>query len=99
MKRIDDTTFKKVKKWLYIRQPKAVANKFDLHESTVLNIRGCKNFREYREMVEAEHPPTKYSLGEDVIWLHRKLLQTKDYIAPDTAHNAMVEIKEWVNQL
>lgn len=94
MKKVDEHTFKQARKWLIISTAKSVAHRFDLHESTVLNIRGSKNYAEYREMVKAEHPPVKYSLAEDVMKLHRTLfdLDNGQYLPPRSAQVAMGEI-------
>lgn len=94
MKKVDQHTFKQVKVWLRLRPAKAVARKFDLHESTVLNIRGCRNFDEYREQVKAEHPPIKYSLAEDVYEIHRMLSDQPDYVRPRNAQIAMLDVKQ-----
>lgn len=94
MKRLDEQTFKQAKKWLRIQSAKRVANRFDLHESTVLNIRGCKNFDEYKEIVKAEHPPVQFSLRDEVLDLHQILFNNDDYVAPSTAYRAIFEIKQ-----
>lgn len=96
MRKIDEHTFKRVKKWLRIQPAKSVAKRFDLHESTVLNIRGSRNFNEYREMVKAEHPPIKFSLKEEVLSIHQQLFDKNDgrYIRPLTARTAVMHIRQ-----
>lgn len=94
MKKIDQHTFKQIRKWLRVSTVKSVARRFDLHESTILNIRGSRTFEEYREVVKAEHPPIKYSLAEDILSLHRSLFDRKDgkYMLPKNARQAMAKI-------
>ena len=99
MKRIDQDTFRQVKRMTRLHRTSTIVRRTGLHNSTVLNIRGCKNYGEYREMVQAEHPPVKYSLADDVLEIHRRLFEkpTVAYIPPKTAQQAMQEIKKEVN--
>ncbi len=96
MKRISEQQFKQIKGsiWRFYESPRLLAKKFDIHLSTVLNIKGCRNYEEYRDLVKAEHPPTKYSLADDVLELHRLQFDHNDnkYITPPTARAAMRQL-------
>lgn len=85
--------FHDIKRFVRWHTNKRTADKFGIHLSTVINIRGSQTYLQYRQLVKAEHPPLKYSLKEDILELH-KLTFRKDntYIAPRTAQVAIAEL-------
>ena len=94
--KINAETFKQIKRLTRLHRTQTVARKTGLHPSTVINIRGCRNYVEYRELVRAEHPPLKYSLAADVLEIHRRVFEqpTIPYIPPKSAKLAMLELKK-----
>lgn len=100
-KRIEPESFKAMKTWLHMgERPRAIASRYDVHLSTVLNIKGCKNYEEYREIVKAEHPPVKYSLRDEVMELHRYLHDEGDgqYFYPRNCQIAMLAINKAIKE-
>ncbi len=80
---------------------KKVAAKHGISLSTVLNIKGCRNYQEYRELVKSEHQPVKNSLADRLIALHKTVYDNKDnkYIAPKTADSALTQFEyDWRNK-
>lgn len=73
---------------------KKVAEKHGISLSTVLNIKGCRNYAEYMELVKSEHQPVVYSMREASLDLHKLIFDKKDnkYIAPKTGQQAMNEM-------
>lgn len=99
MKRITEQSFNRIKRQLKPwTRPHRVAQKEGLHISTVLNIKGCRDYREYRMLVESEHQPVKYSVRDDVMALHRRIYEVpnKAYVYPKNCKQAMAEINETI---
>lgn len=99
MKRINERTFYQIKRQLKPwARPYKVAQRNELHISTVLNIKGCRDFREYRQLVEAEHQPVQYSIKNEVFALHRRIYEKPNvaYVYPKNCKQAMAEINETI---
>lgn len=97
MKRIDESTFRAVKKSTnnVFMTNRNIAKNYGLSLKTVLQIRGSKNFDQYTEQNKAQHPPVAFSLGDEVLYLHRQVFRkNNDYIAPRTAKQAIKELQE-----
>ena len=92
--RITPETFNEVKNYVRWHTNKRTSDKFKLHISTVINIRGSQTYAQYRQLVKAEHPPTKYSLADDIYQLHSLTFNKHDnkYIQPKTAKSAIQEL-------
>lgn len=98
MRKITEQVFDKVKKDLhwYVRTW-AVASRFDLSVKTITQIKCSKDFEEYREQCQAQHPPTIYSLKDEILELHRLTFRKDNtYIAPPTARKAVAELQAHV---
>lgn len=99
MSKITEQEFNRIKRsmrpW---SRTKVVAANNDLHLSTVLNIKGCRNYTEYRELVKAEHPPTKYSVRDEVLALHRRIYEQTNvaYVYPRNCKQALKEINDTI---
>lgn len=92
IKRITPEYFREVKqsiRWNW--SMKKVAHKHGISLSTVLNIKGCKNYLEYRELVKSEHNEIKFSIREAVLDLHKLVFDKGDnkYLAPKTGQEAI----------
>lgn len=76
------------------RSMKKVAAKHGISLSTVLNIKGCKNYTEYMELVRSEHQPTQFSLRDEVLALHKTVFDKGDskYHEPLTARIAVTQL-------
>lgn len=87
--------FKDIKKYLWVHTTKSTARKFDRHLSTIINIKGCRNYIDYEELVKSEHQPTKDSLADRVLELHKMVYMVpgKTYFAPPTARRAVIELQ------
>ena len=87
--------FKDIKKHLWVHTAKSTANKFDRHLSTIINIKGCKNFVDYEELVKSEHQPTQDSLADRVYELHKMVFMKPGitYFKPPTARKAVIELQ------
>lgn len=95
--KIDYDEYRTVKRSLRFHRVATVANKRGLSVSTVMKIRGAKNYDEYVGLVKATHPEIKYSLAEDVLYVHKLMFDKGDnkYQQPATAQKAIkVIIKE-----
>lgn len=96
MKRVDQQTFDTIKKPLLNRftRPQMLAKKYDLSLKTILQIRGSQNYPQYVQQNKAQHPPIKYSLRDEVLWLHDLTFNKNDnkYIQPPTARKAIEEL-------
>lgn len=102
MKRLDDLTFRMIKKELHwYTPPVAVAVKNHVGLKTVLQVKGSKDFEEYQAQTRAQHPPVKYSLADDVLDLHRITFDRHDnkYLPPLTARKAMAQLLDHVRVL
>lgn len=98
-KRVTPQVFNKIKRQLRPwSRASRVAQRNNLHVSTVLNIKGCRNFKEYHALVVAEHQPTQYSIREEVMALHRKIYEqpNKAYIYPKNCKQALKEINDTI---
>ncbi len=73
---------------------KKVAAKHGISLSTVLNIKGCRNYAEYMQLVRSEHQPVVYSLRDAALDLHRLIFDRNgvEYHAPKTGQQAMNEM-------
>lgn len=96
MKSVTGTEFHIIKKQLRFRSAESVARKNERHLSTIINIKGSKNYEEYKKLVESEHQPVKYSLMQKVLDLHKIMFDNGDnkYIAPTTAKMAIAKLLE-----
>lgn len=94
--RVTKEEFAILKKQLRFRSAKYVAKKSGRHLSTVINIKGSKNYIEYRELVKSEHQEIAFSLKDSVLELHRIMFDNRDnkYIAPTTAKMAVAKLLE-----
>lgn len=96
MRIIDEYTFKKVKGNIFWRlTPSQAAAQHDISLKTVLQIRGSKDYTQYRQQCKAQHPETEYSLGENVLLLHKLVFDERDnkYIPPPSARKAVEQLK------
>jgi len=95
MSKVTFQEFKDIKKYLWVHSAKATARKFDRHLSTIINIKGCKNFVDYEELVKSEHKPTKDSLADRVFELHKMVFMKQGitYFAPPTARRAVIDLQ------
>lgn len=95
MKKLTFQEFKEIKRYLWVHSVKGTAKKFDRHLSTICNIKGCKNYVDYEELVKAEHPETKDSLADRVYELHRMTFQKPGltYFKPPSARRAVIELQ------
>lgn len=73
---------------------KKVAAKHGISLSTALNIKGCKTYAEYMELVKSEHQPTVYSMRDAAIDLHKLVFDKNNnkYVPPKTGQQAMNEL-------
>lgn len=96
--RVTEDVFRQVKRDRFT--PKWYrAKKYGLHLSTVINIVGSRNFAQYRELVISEHQPTKFSIADEVLTIHRMLFNTQDgYVRPRSARQAVLEIKDLIRK-
>jgi len=89
------------KRSLRFRRVATVAEKQKLSIKTILQIRGSKTYEEYKQQSKAQHPPVKYSLAEEVLYIHKLTFDKGDnkYLAPKTAQIAakdmILEIKAY----
>lgn len=98
-KRVTPQTFNQVKRQLRPwSRASRVAQRNNLHVSTVLNIKGCRNFKEYHDLVKAEHPPIKFSIRDEVFALHRKIYEVPNvaYVYPRGCQQALKEINDTI---
>lgn len=95
MSKITAQDFKRVKKMTWWKGARRTALAENLHLSTVLNIKSCRDYEEYEELKRAEHPPTVDSLKDRVLELHRMTFQKPGitYFEPRTARSAVVELQ------
>lgn len=95
MHKITEELFHKAKKDLHwYTSSRSVATRLNLSIKTVIQIKHSITFQAYHEQSKAQHPPTLYSLKEEILELH-KLTFKKDntYIAPPTARKAIAELQ------
>lgn len=92
--RITPDFFHDIKKFNRWHTNKRTADKFGIHLSTVINIRGSQTYIQYKQLVAAEHTPVKYSLRDDILELHKLTFNKQDnkYITPPTAKIAVQEL-------
>lgn len=93
--RITEPYFYEVKRYSRWHTSRRTAAKFGIHISTAMNIAGCRNYEQYRELVRAEHQPTKFSLREGILELHKQVFDKNDnkYIEPSVARTALTQIQ------
>lgn len=94
--KIDEHTFKKIKGSIFWKMNVyQAAAKYDLSAKTVLQIRGSKSWSEYRQQNLAQHPEIQYSLADNVLHLHKIILDARDnkYLPPSTARRAVEQLK------
>lgn len=92
--KIDYDEYRTTKRSLRFHRVATVANKRGLSIKTVLQIRGSKTFEEYQQQNKAQHPEIKYSLAEDVLYVHKLMFDKDDnkYRQPVTAQKAIKAI-------
>lgn len=92
--RITPEYFNETKRFVRWHTIKRTADRFGISRKTALQVRGSNTYHQYQENVRAQHPPTKYSLGEDVLELHRLTFDKKDnkYLTPPSARKAMIDL-------
>ena len=93
--KVTEEYFREVKRTIRWTTNKRTATKHGLHLSTVINIRGSRNYEEYRQLVKAEHQPTLFSLKDHVLDLHKLVFDKKDnnYFPPKTARTAVTQLE------
>jgi len=71
-----------------------IAKKRGVSLKTVLQVKGCETYKEYQQINKAMHPPTKFSLADHVLALHRKEFEKYNtaYVEPLTAKGAVLEL-------
>lgn len=101
MKRVTRQEFAQIKRWLIVYRGlgsvQRVARRADRSLKTIVQIKNSKTHSDYIEQCKAQHPPVKYSLADDVLWLHDKTFRPsrKDYAKP---HSAKAAIRELLNE-
>lgn len=100
-KRVDEDTFNLIKRKLIFSRPRSVAAKVGVSLKTVLQVKGSKTLKEYKDQCRAQHPPQEFSLAQEIMNCHRKMYDKQDgeYIQPPAARTAIIELKEGISQL
>lgn len=95
IKKITPEYFSEVKHTIRWSRPQKAVRVHGISLSTALNIKGCKNYAEYMELVRSEHNPTQFSLREHVLTLHKMVFDkdNPDYKEPRTAQTAIVQLE------
>jgi hypothetical protein len=80
--KIDESTYKRVKRQLIFRSVKHVALDNRLSFAKVVKIKATRNYEQFREIVKAEHPPEKESsLRKKVSKLEEQMATVLDKLA------------------
>ena len=89
--KITEQYFKEVKRTLRWTTCRRTAHKHGISLKTVLQIKGSKDYAEYKAQCKAQHPKIKFSLRDEVLATHRLVFEEdgKPYINPGTAQNAI----------
>lgn len=92
--KITPDIYRDIKHYVKWHTTKRTATKYGISVKTALQVRGSNSYLQYRENVKAQHPPTKYSLADDVLTLHRLTFDKNDnrYITPLSAKSAIQEL-------
>ena len=95
MRKVTFNEFKSTKRLLIFLTTKTVAKRTGRHLSTIINIKGCRNFIDYEALKNSEHQPTKDSLADRVLELHKMVFMKPGvaYFAPPTARRAVIELQ------
>lgn len=64
------------------------------HMSTILNIYGSTDYKQYADLVKSEHQEIAFSLRDHVLYLHKLVFDHNDghYQVPRTAKYAIREL-------
>ena len=92
--RVTEQLFHRVKKdWFTTNLKKS--QKYEVSLKTILQIRGSKDYYEYRENVMAQHPEEhQFSIKEAVMNAHWLMFRKDDsYLPPLTGRRAIIEIQ------
>jgi hypothetical protein len=92
MKNVTSKEFLQIKVWLRVLGVYRTARKFDRSTSTILDVRGCRSYKEYQEKVKSDHPESKEpTIADIVLATHRLVFDKEDYVYP-TARVAAREL-------
>lgn len=89
--KITQQIFEWVKDDLKLSNHYVVSRAHDLSLKTILQIDMSKSYEQYVNMSRAQHPPVKYSLADDVLALHKKLLNREAKTAREAIRNLLNE--------
>lgn len=84
--KITEELFTQLKNELRYSDPFTVAMRNATSEKTVLQIKGSKDYLEYRAHVKAQHPPVQLSMRDAVLEINRKL----DYLLSAMKENKLL---------
>ena len=95
VRKITKEYFDDVKHTIKWSTAKRAAKIHGISLKTALQIKGSKDYQEYRDQCKAQHPDTKFSLAEQVFETHKIVFDKGDnkYIAPLTARTAILELQ------
>lgn len=94
MKALTEAEFYEINRAIEKHSITFIANKYDRSPKTILQIRGSLSFSQYQQQNQAQHPPTVYSLKDQVLYAHRLMFrQDNTYIPPETARQAIYDIQ------
>ena len=93
-KPVNKYEFAQAKRWLMSYSVETTAKKLNRSIKTVVQIKNSKTFDDYQDQNLAQHPPTKFSLRDNVLELHRLLFDHDMYAAPSSAERAITELLE-----
>lgn len=95
MRRVTEQDFKRIKGSFIWRTTNQVAAKYDISFKTAAQIKVSKTFEDYTLLNKAQHPEPKYSLADQVKYVHNLVFNKHDnkYIEPPTARQAARELE------
>ena len=71
--RVTEELFIQLKDELLYSEPLTVAIKNHMSIKTILQIKGSQFYTDYVAMKKAQHPPTKYSMRQEITNINEKL--------------------------